>query len=89
MEEIRDLNRLEVVLADKKRTNKWLTEQLDKDPVTITKWCTNTCMPDMIWAIYLKIVQLLVVDVNELWDSAIKYFALEIICLRKRIHIEP
>jgi len=27
MEEPRDLNRLKVVLADKKRTNKWLAEQ--------------------------------------------------------------
>ena len=27
-----DINRLKVVLADKKRTNKWLAEQLGKDP---------------------------------------------------------
>ncbi len=37
MEENRDLNRLKVVLADKKRTNKWLAEQLDKDPATVSK----------------------------------------------------
>ena len=30
MEENRDFNRLKVVLADKKRTNKWLAEQLGK-----------------------------------------------------------
>ena len=30
----KDLNRLKVVLADKKRTNKWLAEQLGKDPAT-------------------------------------------------------
>ena len=28
--ENRDLNRLKVVLAEKKRTNKWLAEQLGK-----------------------------------------------------------
>ena len=43
----KDLNRLKVVLAEKKRTNKWLAEQLGKDQGTISKWCTNTSQPDM------------------------------------------
>ena len=30
-----DINRLKVVLAERKRTNKWLAEQLDKDPATV------------------------------------------------------
>ena len=64
MEENRDLNRLKVVLADKKRTNKWLAEQLGKDPATVSKWCTNTCQPDLVNL--MKIAQLLEVDVNEL-----------------------
>lgn len=64
MEENRDLNRLKVVLADKKRTNKWLAEQLGKDPATISKWCTNTCQPDL--GNLMKISQLLEIDVNEL-----------------------
>lgn len=34
--EHKDLNRLKVVLAEKKRTNKWLAEQLGKDPATIS-----------------------------------------------------
>ena len=37
----KDLNRLKVVLAEKKRTNKWLAEQLGKDPSTVSKWVTN------------------------------------------------
>ena len=45
--ENKDLNRLKVVLAEKKRTNKWLAEQLGKDPVTVSKWCTNTTQPDL------------------------------------------
>ena len=64
MEENRDLNRLKVVLADKKRTNKWLAEQLGKDPATVSKWCTNTCQPDL--GNLMRIAQLLEVDVNEL-----------------------
>jgi len=42
-----NLNRLKVVLADSGKTNKWLAEQLGKDPVTISKWCTNTTQPDL------------------------------------------
>lgn len=33
--ENRNINRLKVVLAEKRRTNKWLAEQLDKDPATV------------------------------------------------------
>ena len=44
----RDLNRLKVVLAEKKRTNRWLAEQLGKDQTTtISKWCTNSSQPDL------------------------------------------
>ena len=42
-----DINRLKVVLAEKKRTNKWLAEQLGKDPATVSKWCTNTMQPNL------------------------------------------
>ena len=37
-----DLNRIKVVLVEKKKTNKGLAEQLGKDPATVSKWCTNT-----------------------------------------------
>lgn len=33
----KDLNRLKVVLAEKKKTGKWLAEQLGKDQTTISK----------------------------------------------------
>lgn len=59
-----DLNRLKVVLAEKKRTNKWLAEQLGKDQGTVSKWCTNTCQPDL--KTFVKISQLLEVDMAEL-----------------------
>ncbi len=39
------LNRLKVVLAERQRTNKWLAEKLDKDPATVSKWCTNRAQP--------------------------------------------
>lgn len=62
--ENRDLNRLKVVLAERKITNKWLAEQLGKDQGTISKWCTNTSQPDL--ANLMKIAELLNVDLNEL-----------------------
>ena len=43
----KDLIRLKVVLTEKKRTNKWLSEILGKDQGTISKWCTNTSQSDM------------------------------------------
>lgn len=43
----KDINRLKVVLAEKKRTNKWLAEQLGKDKGTVSKWCTNTLQPNL------------------------------------------
>ncbi|MBQ6952696.1 MAG: helix-turn-helix transcriptional regulator [Bacteroidales bacterium] len=42
-----DLNRIKVVLAEKHRTNKWLAEQLGKNPATVSKWCTNKAQPDL------------------------------------------
>lgn len=64
MEREKDINRIKVVLVEKKRTNKWLAEQLGKDQGTVSKWCTNTCQPDL--KTFVKIAQLLEVDMAEL-----------------------
>ena len=58
------INRLKAVLADAGKTNKWLAEQLGKDPVTISKWCTNTTQPDL--QTLSRISDLLNVDIREL-----------------------
>lgn len=62
--ENKDLNRLKVVLAEKKRTNKWLAEQLGKDPATISKWCTNSAQPNL--ETLIEIAKYLGVTVNDL-----------------------
>ena len=59
-----DLNRLKVVLVEKKRTSKWLAEQLDRNPTTVSKWCTNTSQPPL--DTLIQISQLLKVEVTEL-----------------------
>ena len=60
----KDINRIKVVLAEKKRTNKWLAEQLGCAPTTVSKWCTNSSQPPM--ETYLKIAELLEVELSEL-----------------------
>ena len=60
----KDINRLKVILAEKKRTNKWLAEQLGKDPGTVSKWCTNTMQPNL--ETLEKIAKVLEVDTKDL-----------------------
>ena len=60
----KDTNRLKMVLAKKKRTNKWLAEQIGKDPETVSKWCTNTMQPNL--ETLVKIAECLDVDVKDL-----------------------
>ena len=64
-----DINRLKVVLAEKKRTNKWLAEQLGKDPATVSKWCTNKAQPNL--ETLIQIAACLEVDVKDLFRSPI------------------
>lgn len=64
MSKMNNLNRIKVVLVEKKRTNKWLAETLGKNPATVSKWCTNTSQPDL--ATLLQIAELLEVDIKEL-----------------------
>ena len=63
----KDINRIKVVLAEKKRTNKWLAETLGKDPATVSKWCTNIAQPSL--ETLVRIAECLEVDVKELINS--------------------
>ena len=59
-----DVNRIKLVLVEKKRTSKWLSEQMGVNPSTVSKWCTNTSQPDI--TSLLRIAELLEVDIKEL-----------------------
>jgi DNA-binding Xre family transcriptional regulator len=65
----KDINRLKVVLAERKRTNKWLSQQLGKDPATVSKWCTNSAQPGL--ETLLQIAKVLEVDVKDLLNSSL------------------
>lgn len=68
------INRLKIVLYEKKRTNKWVAEQLGVTPSTVSKWCTKVSQPDL--NCLLKITDLLEVDIKELIVREYKNFLL-------------
>ena len=61
---MQDLNQLNWVLVKKKKTNKWLAEQLGCAPTTVSKWCTNSSQPSL--ESIEKIANLLDIDYTEL-----------------------
>ena len=62
--EDKDLNRLKLVLVEKKRTGIWLASELCVSPVTVSKWCSQKTQPDL--KTLSKIAELLEVDKREL-----------------------
>lgn len=60
----KDINRIKMVLAEKKRTNKWLAEQLGCAPTTVSKWCTNSSQPPL--EMLMKTAKLLDVEIMDL-----------------------
>ena len=62
-----DINRLKLLLVEKKKTSKWLSKQLGITPSTVSKWCTNTSQPDM--ETLAKISKLLDVGVEDLYNK--------------------
>ena len=58
------LNRIKVILAEKGKTNNWLSEQLGKDPAIVSKWVTNTSQPNV--EMLIQIAKCLDVKVDDL-----------------------
>lgn len=63
----KELNLLKLWLVKRKKTGKWLAEQLGKDQTTISKWCTNSNQPDI--ESIMRTAKLLAVDINDLLIS--------------------
>ena len=59
-----ELNRIKIVLVEKKKSNKWLADQIGKDQGTVSKWCTNTTQPTL--ETLSEIAKILEVDIREL-----------------------
>ena len=62
------INRLKVVLVEQGKTGRWLSEQLSKDPSTVSKWCSNKIQPSL--EVLDKIAILLNVDRRELINKS-------------------
>ncbi len=62
--EMKEVNRLKIILAEKNKTGKWLAEQLGKDPSTVSKWCSNSSQPQLDTVV--RIAELLEVDIEQL-----------------------
>ncbi len=65
-----DYNRIKAVLAEKKKTNLWLAEKLQKTAQSVSKWCTNQSQPSV--ETLFSIAEILDVDVRELLVSTKK-----------------
>ena len=63
-EATKPLNRIKVVLAEKGKPNKFLSDNLGVAPTTVSKWVTKTCQPPM--ETFVKIAKLLDVELAEL-----------------------
>ena len=59
-----DINRLKICLVEHKKTNKWLAEQVGKDPATVSKWCTNMAQPTL--ETMMQIAKVLECQVDDL-----------------------
>lgn len=65
-----ELNRLKVVLVEKKKTGKWLAETLGKNEATVSRWCANVSQPSI--ETLFAIAKVLNVDMKELLVSTKK-----------------
>jgi putative transcriptional regulator len=63
----RTINRIKVVLVEKKKTNKWLAEQLKMNETTVSRWCTNSTQPKV--ETLVEIANILMVDIKDLLAS--------------------
>lgn len=64
------INRIKVVLVEQNRTNKWLSEKIDRNRTTVSRWCTNEMQPSL--ETLVEIAEILQVDVRELLVSTKK-----------------
>ena len=66
----KDINRLRVVLAERRISKKWLADKMQKNPTTVSRWCSNEMQPSL--ETLLDIAEVLEVDIKDLIWSSIK-----------------
>ena len=61
---MKQLNSIKIVLVEKNKTARWLSQQVGKNACSVSRWCTNASQPDL--ETLFRIAELLNVDVREL-----------------------
>ena len=61
---MKQLNRIKIVLVEKNKTARWLSQQVGKNACSVSRWCTNASQPDL--ETLIRIAELMNVDVREL-----------------------
>lgn len=64
----KDLNCIKVVLVQKKKTGKWLAEQLGLSESTVSRWCSNAAQPNL--NTLNKVAKLLKVEMKDLLNES-------------------
>lgn len=59
-----EINRIKIVLVEKKKSNMWLADQIGKEQGSVSKWCTNTTQLTL--ETLSEITKILEVDIREL-----------------------
>ena len=62
--EVKKLNRLKVVMAEKDLSNIWLSEKLGVSQATVSKWMTNSSQPNL--EMLIKVSKVLNVEISAL-----------------------
>ena len=62
--EVKKLNRVKVVMAEKDLSNIWLSEKLGVSQATVSKWMTNSSQPNL--EMLIKISKVLNVEISAL-----------------------
>lgn len=60
-------NRIRVVLAEQRLTNRWLADKIGVTEITVSRWVTNKIQPSM--AQFIELSKLLKVDLKELIEK--------------------
>ncbi|WP_373125520.1 helix-turn-helix transcriptional regulator [Bacteroides sp. HPS0048] len=68
--EVKTINRLKSVLAEKQITNKSLAEKMNLSTTTVSRWCTNRTQPSL--ETLVEIAEILKIDAKELIVSTKK-----------------
>ena len=61
------INRLKVVLAEKRKTNRWLAEKLGVNEATVSRWANDRQQPSL--TTFRKIADILGINVKDLFES--------------------